>query len=74
METVIYFNNDCPLCSRFLLSWSLQQLERKKEKIGYLEKNIICLTLSMLGNVFKYLFLSKFSKNSLFLPIFFADI
>ena len=28
------------------------------------------LTLCMLGNFFKYLFLSKFSKNSLFPPIF----
>ena len=31
-------------------------------------------TLCMLGNFFKYLFLSNFSKNSLFPPIFFADI
>ena len=34
----------------------------------------IRLTLCMLGNFFKYLFLSKISKNSLFPPIFFADI
>ena len=32
------------------------------------------LTLCMLGNFFKYLCLSKFSKNSLFPPIVFADI
>ena len=30
------------------------------------------LTLCMLGNFFKYLFLSKFSKNSSFPPIFFC--
>ena len=30
----------------------------------------VLLTLCMLGNFFKYLFLSKFSKNSLFPPIF----
>ena len=30
------------------------------------------LTLCMLGNFFKYLFLSKFSNNSLFPPIFFC--
>ena len=35
------------------------------------EKKKVILTLFMLGNFFKYLFLSKFSKNSLFPPIFF---
>ena len=34
----------------------------------------LILTLCMLGNFFNYLFLSKFSKHSLFQPIFLADI
>ena len=36
------------------------------QKTGY---NVKCYSLCMLGNFFKYLFLSKFSKNSLFPPI-----
>ena len=46
--------------------------------VGRIIQLNLCLTTvrlcSMLGNFFKYLFLSKFSKNSLFTPIFFADI
>ena len=69
-------NKVCCLLNLKNIYWSF---EMKEQGICPMETaQLTChggwLTLCMLGNFFKYLFLSKFSKNSLFPPICFADI